>query len=110
MVMDKYFRPYINKNDREQNFGSERDWISDKHHIIPSSRNVNGRNWPTIELYQTLHRSYHRLFGNAVFQEALAQMLKINWPVLSNRYKRDIEEIMNMNNEYVYKDWIRIKK
>lgn len=108
--MNNYFRPYINNQDREENWGRPRLRTSDNHHIAPSSRTYNWKDWPTIELYQTIHRAYHRLFWNAIFQEAIEQLLKINWFILTERYKKDIQEVMNMNDDYVYKNWVRIKK
>lgn len=100
-----YFRPYINSAEDTKKRRPE-----DIHHIVPSSRNKDGRNWPTIVLYQDLHKAYHRVFGNALFQEALEQMLHINAPALSDKYKKDLIEVMQMQDEYVYKDGLYIKR
>lgn len=102
--------PYLNKQDRASNGARHKDIEENKHHIVPSSRLVAGSDNVVVKLFTNLHDNYHWLFGNAVIQEALQQMLKINWPVLSDKYRKDLEEVINMSDSYVFKNWIYIKR
>lgn len=99
--------PYLNDEDFwHQKTGRKQT----RHHIVPSSRCDKWSDNKTIKLYENLHNAFHRVFWNAIFQEQLEQLLKINWPVLSDKYKKDIQEILEMDDKYVYRNGIRIKR
>lgn len=102
--------PYLNKQDREDNGARYKPLEENRHHLVPRSRVDPWSDNVVIKLFTNLHDNYHWLFGNAVFQEALAQMLKINWPVLSDKYRKDLEEVINMSDDYVYRNWIYLKR
>ena len=107
----QWHRPFINNQDRiESGHKPKLDKQIDRHHPACRSRVEQMSDNITNALFQELHRPYHRVFGNALMQEALLQLLKINWPVLSDNYKKDIQELIDMHDQYVYKDGIYIKK
>lgn len=101
------FIPPINDED---NWLTKNNKNTNRHHIIPKYRTPWEKDTPTIRLYQDLHNAFHRVFGTGVFQEQIEQLLKINWPALSDKYRKDIEEVINMSDDYVYRNGIYIKR
>ena len=105
-----YFRPYINNEDRLNN-GAKIKWNPEnKHHTPPRSRLEKYSEEYTQTLYMNIHSNYEWFAWNALMQEAIEQLLRINWVALSDKFKKDLQEIINMSNEYVYREWIYIKK
>lgn len=105
-----YNRPYINNNDRIANNRWLKFEVENTHHPACRSRVEQWSEEITIQLFETLHSAYHRVFGNGLLQENLSQLVNINGRVLSDKFKKDLHELISMDDNYVYKDWIRIKR
>lgn len=105
-----YHRPYINDEDRKANGAKFRWQRENEHHSPPRSRLEKESLQYTQRLHANLHMNYEWFAGNALMQEAIEQLLRINWVALSDKFKKDLYEIINMSNEYVYKDWIYIRE
>lgn len=102
--------PYINNNDRVNN-GAKRKWkVENMHHPVPKCRLEEWSREELVALFMDFHTAYHRVFGNAVFQEQLHQLLKINDSVLSDGYKKDLKEVISMEDNYIYKNGIYVKR
>lgn len=99
--MDKYFRPYLNKE----------DWIrreeEDKHHIFPTSRWGQDVYDNKTRLYTWFHKGFHRVFGNWTPQENIQQLVKVLRKSLTEEVQQDLFKILSeKDNKYWYKDWI----
>lgn len=105
-----YCRPYINDEDRKMNGAKFKGQRENEHHTPPRSRLEKESEQYTQKLHMNLHANYEWCVGNALMQEAIEQLLRINWVALSDKFKKDLYEIINMSNEYVYKDWIYIRE
>jgi hypothetical protein len=102
--------PYLNNEDRLARGAKPNDKPTSSHHILPKSRVEKYSRNCRVQLTENFHNCRHWVNGNAIVQEALEQFYKINWPVLSDKYKKDLRELINAQDEYVYKDGIYIKK
>ena len=105
-----YHRPYINNADRIWNGAKPKDIKENEHHTPPKSRLEKESEQYTQRLFYTIHANYEWFAGNALMQEAMAQLVNINWVALSDNFLRDIHELINMQDDYVYRDWIWIKR
>jgi len=106
-----YFRPYINNKDRISNWAKPKSHSTNRHHPACRSRVEKESQNHTIELFELIiHRPFHQVFGNGLFQENLEQLIRIQWWVLSDKYKKDLLEVINMQDNYVYKDGLYIKR
>ena len=105
-----YQRPYVNNADRVGNGLRSKGKPETRHHPACSSRVEKDSENITVQLFDSLHQAFHRVFGNGLIQENLAQLININGEVLSERYKKDLHELIAMNDNYVYKDGIRVKR
>ena len=103
--MDKWTNPKINskelwyKNEAENN-----------HHLMPSSRADNIQPQAQIILFESFHNSRHRVFGNWTPIEQIFKVLSVNTPIIKERFKNELIDMMK-NENYVYRNglWTRKK-
>ena len=105
-----YQRPYVNDVDRIGNGARFRWQRENRHHTPPKSRMEENSREIKTKLYIHLHNPYTTVFGNWLMQENLEQLVRINGEALSENFLKDIHELIAMQDEYVYKDGIYIKK
>lgn len=77
------------------------------HHIIPSSRAMEGFNVKheenQIEIEQTRHVNLHRLFFNLHPQEQMQMLYNINKKVMSQEARLKVKEVLAMTQEEFYR-------
>jgi len=86
---------------------------TNKHHIIPRSREDEILNPHTdqniIILDRDIHEAYHRVFRNMTPQETLKEWLKMNITVISSQTRSDIIETISTERVLFYSSKV-IKK
>lgn len=81
---------------------------TDIHHIIPSSRRVEGFNTEhpinKKETYYNKHHTYHDFFSNDLPHEAISRLLDMFSAVIRPEFKAKIQEVLNWDKEDIYVD------
>lgn len=98
--MNHRINPAINRSENPKRYEKETN-----HHIMPGSRASNIVNEAQIMLFATFHDSFHRVFGNGTPAEQILKLLSINWPVHTEAFKREIEDVLRDDN-FVYRKWL----
>lgn len=106
----KYNRPYLNLEDRLENWASYKTNIHDRHHILPTSIWWVNESENIIMIRQTTHRALHTVFGNGWPKEQQDQMLRINRKILADEIVNRIEELLDIDTKFWYKDGIRLPR
>ena len=89
----------INKQDRRKKPYSET-----VHHILPRSLGGSNKRCNKIRLYQPIHESLHRLFGNMDIKGQINQLIKINQRALNPEFVEELRYILKSERlEYYYK-------
>lgn len=106
--MDKWDKPYINKEDGKRHNNKE-----DNDHIYPTSRGGQNIEENKIKIYHTLHMASHQVWWNAVPAEALMQVLKMKAKVLSEQFRDELTALLEFalkNENRAYVNGIYVKK
>lgn len=104
------YRPYINKQDRAEHWAKYKNYAQSIHHILATSIGWANIDENKIQLFDNLHVAHHRMYGNLPPHKQIEQWLKINWKVLSPSVYEHIQNILANEEEYRYKDGVRVKK
>lgn len=102
-------RPYINKKDRAESWAKYRNYAESIHHIIATSIWWANVEQNKIALLDNFHIAHHRIYWNLPPDEQLKQRIRVNWKALNDKFIKDLEWIIDMDDKYIYKEGIRIK-
>lgn len=76
---------------------------------MPDSRASEIQKEAQVMLFDTFHQALHRVYGNATPTEMIYKTLKINKPVFTDQFCRELFDLIR-DDRYVYRKWLYIPK
>jgi len=97
LSMQNRIDPYINKSESPKRKENETN-----HHIMPRSRASYVAPEAQVRLFVSIHEALHRLYGNATPAEQIMKTLRINKPIRTDKFTKELYQMLN-EDDYIYK-------
>ena len=106
-------RPYVNNEDRIENGKLiSTKHVESRHHIFEKVNWGTDRKENIVKLFDdTIHKSFHCLFGDELVRDNIKQLIRILGKALSEDFKNDLQKLIDGTDDlYCYKNGIYSKR